>query len=292
MRRKLGKPISAARSARSRTVSLMIAPLSCAPALAPRATKARNAFSRRSRRAENCRNGSSEERESVTACLPGCPRSAAVRAAAARKLSGRPTRSSGAVENHREGFFVGEHVLPELGAQRRQPFADRGEPRLLVGREPGAGAHESRAIAIERARGFRVERQRRLRPVQRFDALEQRVVEKDRAALARQDRRDLALDLLQRVVAVGAGEIEEHRGDAIERLAAALQRADRIVERRRSRIGGDGDRSRRAFAPAPRRTRGGNARAGCARTAARRTGRSRVREAGCLAAGRESTGRS
>ena len=175
----------------------------------------------------------------MTACLPGWPRSAAVRAAAARKLSGRPTRSSAPVENHRESLFVGKHVLPELGAQRRQPLADRGQPRLLLGREPGAGANEHRAVAIEHARGLRVERQPRLRPMQRFDALEQRVVEKNGAALARQDRRDFALDLLQRVVAVGADEVEEHRGDAVERLAAALQRADRIVERRHLCIAGD-----------------------------------------------------
>ena len=52
-------------------VSAMIALLSVLSLLSPRAIQARNAFSRRSRREENCRNGSTLERDSVIDVLAG-----------------------------------------------------------------------------------------------------------------------------------------------------------------------------------------------------------------------------
>ena len=75
-------------------VSAMIALLSVLPPVSPRAIQARNAFSRRSRRAENCRNGSTLERCKVMTCLPVMPRSSAAALAAARTKSGRPSRSA------------------------------------------------------------------------------------------------------------------------------------------------------------------------------------------------------
>ena len=53
----------------------MTARLSVSPPFSPRLIQALKIFSRRSRRAENCRNGSTEERDSVKAYLPGWPRS-------------------------------------------------------------------------------------------------------------------------------------------------------------------------------------------------------------------------
>ncbi len=55
------------------------------------------------------------ERDSVTAYLPGWPRSAAMRAALATKKSGRPVEI-GLVEQHEPGFLVREHVLAECAA--------------------------------------------------------------------------------------------------------------------------------------------------------------------------------
>ena len=72
----------------------MVALLSLALPLSPRAVKALKTFSRRSRRDELFRNGSTEERDSVTIALPSMPRSSAVALAAATKASGRPARSS------------------------------------------------------------------------------------------------------------------------------------------------------------------------------------------------------
>ena len=73
------------------------------------------------------------ERDSVTAYLPGWPRSAAMRAAL-RDEEIRQAVEVALVEQQQEVFFVGEHVLAELGAERRQPLGDRGEPRLGLGR--------------------------------------------------------------------------------------------------------------------------------------------------------------
>ena len=52
-------------------------------------------------------------------------------------------------------------------------------------------------------------------------------------------RRDLALDLLQRVIGVGAGKHMEHMLDPRQRPTAALQRLDRIGEARRRGLSRD-----------------------------------------------------
>src|SRR6202022_138026 len=74
------------------------------PAASPRWIQARNAFSRRSRRAENCRKGATLERDKVMPCLPGRPRSAAVRAAAETSDAGRPAKQSFAARPSTEVF--------------------------------------------------------------------------------------------------------------------------------------------------------------------------------------------
>ena len=186
--------------------------------------------------------------------MPGRPRDAAACAAAATKLSGRPARSSGAVENEHERLLVGEHVLAEQRAEARQPFADRRQPRLLVGVEAGAGAGEGDAPAFERPRRFGIEAETLARLIKRLDAGEQCVVEQDRVALARQHRRDVAFDALDLVARFRAGEMEERRAHPLEQRAGALQGGDRIVEGRRGRIGDD---RRDLGAPVGQRSREG-----------------------------------
>ena len=68
--------------------------LSFSPPFSPRATQARKACSRRSRRGEDSRKGTTRLRERVMR-WPSRPRSAAAAAAAATRSSGRPARSSG-----------------------------------------------------------------------------------------------------------------------------------------------------------------------------------------------------
>src|ERR1700757_3893712 len=105
----------------------MIALLSVAPPPSPRAIQARNAFSRRSRRAEYCRNGSMLERESGTKCPSLRPRSfASPRAGAPPHETRQPRQVLLALERERIGLLVGQHVLAERGAQTREPLVDGG----------------------------------------------------------------------------------------------------------------------------------------------------------------------
>ena len=64
-------------------------------------------------------------------------------------------------------------------------------------------------IAPEHARLLGGKPQPRLAGLQGVDALEQRIVQISVAAMAREDRSDLALDRLNLVIGRGAGEIEE-----------------------------------------------------------------------------------
>ncbi len=57
--------------------------------------------------------------------------------------------------------------------------------------------------------------------------------------MAREDGRHIALDRLERVIGVGAGEPEEDGGDAGERQSAPLQGDDGVVEGRLCRVSGD-----------------------------------------------------
>ncbi len=136
------------------------------------------------------------------------------------------------LQQHEKGFFVGQHILAELRAKACEPRGDFAEARLLLGRKPRAGAGEIQMIAFEHAGLFFIEanfRPRLGRP-QRFDAGEQRFVEKSLAAVARQDRGHLALDRLQFVGGLGSREIEEHPRDPVEAASAALQRLDGVGE--------------------------------------------------------------
>ena len=131
----------------------MIALLSVAPPLSPRAIQARNAFSRSSRRAENCRNGSTLERLKVTA-WPARPRSSA---SPARRRA-RKIRQAGEVvlgERQHVSLLVGEHVLAEGRAEAGEPVADLLQPLLGGGIEPGAGAAEERVVALQHPRLLR-----------------------------------------------------------------------------------------------------------------------------------------
>ena len=87
----------------------------------------------------------------MTACWPFRPRSS--RGAARRRA--REVRQAGEVvlaERHHVGLLVGEHVLAERGAERREPIPDLLQP-LLRGRiEPGARAAEQRVVALQHAR--------------------------------------------------------------------------------------------------------------------------------------------
>ena len=86
----------------------------------------------------------------MMAYLPGWPRSSA----AARGIGAGKIRQAGEIallQHQRIGLLVGQHVLPELGAEARQPLVDGG--KTVLGRlfERRAGAHESGVVAVEHA---------------------------------------------------------------------------------------------------------------------------------------------
>ncbi len=136
----------------------------------------------------------------------------------------------GLVQQHEPRFFVRQHILPELSAKRRQPLGDRGEARLGLRRQARAGAGEIEMIALEHARLFG----RKPEPVsfrlQSVNAREQRIVQEGLVAMARQDRRDIALDRLQFIIGRRACEIEEDVFHLLEVAPAALERLDRVGE--------------------------------------------------------------
>ena len=178
------------------------------------------------------------DRDRVTAYLPGWPRSAAMRAALVVKKSGRPSRSD-LSRSRSQSFSSASTFWPNSSRKRRQPLGDRGQPRLGFGRGGRAGAGEIEMIALEHARLLRREPELRLLRFKRVDAREQSLVQVGFAAMAREHRRNFALDRLQFVIGVGAGQIEKNTRHSVEPAPAALERLDRIGEARRRRIGGD-----------------------------------------------------
>ena len=170
--------------------------------------------------------------------MPFCPRSAAV-APGAGDEKVRQAVEIVLAEQHEPCFFVGEDILPELGGERRQPLADRGQTRLGVRLRACAGAGEIKMIALEHARLFGGKAEPVLFGLERVDALEQRLVQISFVAMAGENGGDFALDRLQFIIGRGASEIEEDAADAIEAAAAALERLDRIGEGGRRRVCGD-----------------------------------------------------
>ncbi len=93
------------------------------------------------------------ERDSVMTCLPGLrPMSAAARAAEARSEAGKPGKVALAVEHQMPGLLVLQHVLRELGRERREPLVDLGDARLGLAAELGAGAHQPGMMQLQQAR--------------------------------------------------------------------------------------------------------------------------------------------
>jgi hypothetical protein len=80
---------------------------------------------------------------------------------------------------------------------------------------------------------------RRAVVVDRLDAREEARVEVDRVGVRRQLRRHLGLDRVERVVGVGPGHRAERGIDPAEHPPRALERDDRVGERRRLGIGLD-----------------------------------------------------
>ena len=212
----------------------MVALLSLALPLSPRAVKALKTFSRRSRRVELFRNGSTKERDSVTIALPAMPRSSAAALAAATKLSGQAV-AIGLAEFHEPVLLVAEQMMAERGAEMRQPLVDLGHPLLRRLVEPGAGAVEAGVGALQQPHLLAGQPERGAVVVQQRDAAEQHRVHHDRVPVPRHPQRHLLVDLEQRRVGMRRHQVVEHRRHLGEQLARALQRGDGVGEVRRRR---------------------------------------------------------
>ena len=149
------------------------------------------------------------------------------------------TLKIGLIQQQEPVFLVLEHVLAELSGERRQPLGDRGQSRFGLRLSACARAGEVEMIAIEHARLLGRQPEFVLVRLERVDALEQSLVQIGLAAVAREEGRDLALNRLQLVIRVGAGQVEENARHFVQAAAAALQGLNRIGEGRRLGIGGD-----------------------------------------------------
>ena len=162
----------------------------------------------------------------------------------ARRRGAHEVRQPGEVllglQHQHPSPLVGEHVLAEQGAERSKPLVDGGEalPRNPV--KPRSGPHEGRVEPLQHPRLLGREAEALALREQVVDAAEQGRVQEDRAAVPGQHRGDLALDRLERVAGMGAGEAEEHRRHPVEGAPGPLEGVDRVGERRRCRVAGDG----------------------------------------------------
>src|SRR5579871_4016141 len=143
-------------------------------------------------------------------------------------------------EKQKPILLVLEDVLAEGGRKRCEPLRDGREPGLRPGGEAGAGSREIEMVAVENPLLFGREAERSLARFQSVDAAKEGVVEIGLAPMAGERRRDLALDRLEFVVGLRAGQVEEDARDPVEIASAALERLDRVREGRRCAAPRDG----------------------------------------------------
>ena len=145
----------------------------------------------------------------------------------------------GFVQDQRVGPLVGQHVLAELGPERREPLVDGGELVLCGLLQCRARAHEAAVVAIEHACLFGCQPEPIAAGVKVGDAGVERAVEIERVVVAGEQRRDVALDFLDLIAGIGAGQHEEHGLHLVERTAGALQLLNGVLKGGCFRIGGD-----------------------------------------------------
>src|SRR5690606_27183425 len=112
-----------------------------------------------------------------------------------------------------------KYVLAKLGPQSRQFLVDRGKALLRRLAELRAGLDEVLPRLFQNPLRLGVEPERAAPFIKRIDAGEERRVHVDRRKMPGHLRRNLALDLLDRRIGVGAGLAPEHGRGASERLA-------------------------------------------------------------------------
>src|SRR5260221_641972 len=131
--------------------------------------------------------------------------------------------------------LVGKQVLAEPGVERGEPLVERGE-LLLRGRvELGASAGEVAVLQPREPLLFGRELRSLARVVHRRDPLEELLVLHDEVAESGKLRLHLAFDGLECLGEHGRAEDAVDARDAVEHAPGALERRDRVLERRRRR---------------------------------------------------------
>ncbi len=143
-------------------------------------------------------------------------------------------------DDHRRVVHFRQHVLAELGGQRRHFGVDCLDPCLLRVAQVGAGAHEIGVVALDQAHALLVQTQVGALFIQRLDAREQLGVQVDAVAVGGELGRVLGVQFVEGVVGVGAGQVAERDRGAGQQLAGAFHRQDGVVEGRRLAVIGDG----------------------------------------------------
>ena len=143
------------------------------------------------------------------------------------------------IKDEREMLLVGELVLREARLEPCELLVDRGQRRLVGGREPGAVARVALPVFLDEALLLGRQRPGLGRGMHRVDAREQARVLDDAVVERREPRRHRGLDRLDlsRLEVGGPQAIDGF--DAAQRGARALERDDRVVEGRRRGIGRD-----------------------------------------------------
>jgi len=151
---------------------------------------------------------------------------------------GQPGEVGIALQDELERTLVGEQVLAEARHQFGDASHDLGVAALRRGREPRAGANAVEMEALEDAALLGIEPERVAPRVQRIDPREQAGVGANAVLVRGELRHHRPLHLLQRRRRLARRQVPEQRLDAHQVAARAVERGDRVLERRRRR-GGD-----------------------------------------------------
>ncbi len=141
------------------------------------------------------------------------------------------------VDHDSPGLVRRQEPLREIGAEGRLLLVERGELRLGLGRELGAGVDEIPPVALGQVPGLGVHPLAVL--VERLHAGVELGVQVDGVLVGGELGGHALLDLLERVAGVGARHGGEHLVHARQELAAPLERHDGVVEGRRPLPAGD-----------------------------------------------------
>ncbi len=143
------------------------------------------------------------------------------------------------LDHEGRGLVGGEQLLLETRLQDRELFVQRLQPLLIGPTQLGAGPNEVQIGHLDQLQRLDVEVQSALLGVDGLHPREQPGIHVDGVVVGGQARRQLDLDLLQRLVGVRRGQGVEDAASPRQHPPRTLQRHDGVLEAGRRRIIGD-----------------------------------------------------